>query len=73
MQTGIAIDSSDMDILVSGNFGQTRQDLIDNMQILLDELLKFEAVASHNFIETASVPVIKIDYNLTILEISERH
>jgi hypothetical protein len=40
---------------------------------LLDELLKFDAVVTHNFIDTASVPVIKIDYNLTALEISERH
>jgi len=62
-----------MDILVSGNFGLTRSDLLENMQILLDELLKFDAVASYNFIETASVPVIKIDYNLTALEISDRH
>lgn len=36
MQTGIAIDSSDMDILISGQFGTSRQDLLDNMRVLLD-------------------------------------
>lgn len=73
MQTGIAIDSSDMDILVTGNFGSTRQELIDYMQILLDHLIKFESVHSHTFIETASIPVLKIDYNLTTLEITDKH
>ena len=46
MQTGIAIDSSDMDVLISGQFGTTRQDLLDNMKVLLDELLKVKSVDS---------------------------
>lgn len=73
MQTGIAIDSSDMDILVSGEFGTSRTDLVESMALLRDQLIKHESVHSHNFIDTASVPVLKLDYNITTLEISERH
>jgi hypothetical protein len=36
-----------MDILISGNFGINRMDLIENMKILLEELVKFESVESY--------------------------
>ena len=64
MATGLAIDSSDMDVLVSGVFNQDglidRMNLIEQMKRLHKHLNKLYCLESNSIIETATVPVIKI-------------
>lgn len=64
MATGLAIDSSDMDILVSGIFeGQGHIDrimLIEQMSRLYKQLNQMSSLESVSIIETATVPVIKL-------------
>ena len=67
MATGLAIDSSDMDLLVSGVFDQSngnggvdRYNLVEQMKKLYVELNDLYCLKSNNIIETASVPVIKL-------------
>jgi DNA polymerase sigma len=76
MATGLAIDSSDMDVLVSGAFSTEgpvdRALLIDQMKKLHKQLNSLVCLESNSLIETASVPVIKIvnffnTYYLTLL------
>lgn len=75
MATGLAIDSSDLDILVhdfidsnSPRFQlMTRQQLIDEMQSLHEELMNVYALTQNQLIDTASVPVIKLKIDLVKL------
>jgi len=68
MATGLAIDSSDLDILVSNFIGKNsprfqqlcRQELIVEMQALHQELNSIFALKTNTLIESAKVPVIKI-------------
>lgn len=64
MATGLAIDSSDMDVLVSGVFGSQglidRLTLIEQMKRLHYSMNNLAFIESNSIIETASVPVIKI-------------
>jgi DNA polymerase sigma len=70
MATGLAIDSSDMDILVSGTFNHNhveRLTLIEQMHKLHKTLNKLFCIESNSIIDTATVPVIKVVR--TLLEI----
>ncbi|CDW83969.1 UNKNOWN [Stylonychia lemnae] len=74
MATGLAIDSSDMDVLVSGVFNQEggvidRLNLIEQMKRLHKQLNKLYCLESNSIIETATVPVIKIVRNQTLIKI----
>lgn len=65
MATGLAIDSSDMDVLVSGVFHKDkgvidRFTLIEQMKRLHRQLNQLFCLESNSIIETATVPVIKI-------------
>jgi len=65
MATGLAIDSSDMDVLVSGVFYKDavvidRFTLIEQMKRLHRQLNQLFCIESNSIIETATVPVIKI-------------
>lgn len=80
MATGLAIDSSDLDILVhdfvdqsSPRFHQmSRQELIEEMQVLHLNLNKVNGLKTNNLIESATVPVIKLQMNLVkICEINK--
>ena len=72
MATGLAIDSSDLDILVydfvkkdSPRYHQmSRQDLIEEMQKLHAALNAIVGIKTNTLIEGASVPVIKLQMNL---------
>ena len=68
MATGLAIDSSDMDVLVSGAFSSTgpigRSMLVDQMKNLHKQLTSIYCLESNSLIETATVPVIKIVIDL---------
>ena len=80
MATGLAIDSSDLDILVhdfvdhdSPRFQEmSRQELIDEMQTLHEELMNVHALTENQLIESASVPVIKLKIDLVKLCQRER-
>jgi predicted nucleotidyltransferase len=75
MATGLAIDSSDLDILVSDFIDQTsprfkgltRQELIGEMQMIHQALNDIFALRTNTLIESASVPVIKLQINLVKL------
>lgn len=76
MATGLAIDSSDMDILVQGVFNKPkihcnqpvyveRYEIIEQMKRLFKQLNNLYGLDSIILIETASVPVIKlVSYSL---------
>jgi predicted nucleotidyltransferase len=72
MATGLAIDSSDLDILVrdfidqnSPRFnGLTRLELIEEMQMIHQELNDIYALKQNLLIDSASVPVIKLQIDL---------
>ena len=72
MATGLAIDSSDLDILISDFIDQTsprfnglsRQELIEEMQLIHQELNDIYALKQNNLIDSASVPVIKLQIDL---------
>ena len=77
METGVAIDSSDMDLLVSGVFKST--DNIDRI-LLVSQMTKLHknfnsfskkaGIENNSLIDTATVPVIKLVYysKLTFLD-----
>ena len=75
MATGLAIDSSDLDIIVSDFIGKNsprfqqlcRQELILEMQDLHKELNDIFALKMNTLIESAKVPVIKLQINLVKL------
>ena len=65
MASGLAIDSSDMDILVTGVFPSSykvidRGQIIDQMARLHHQLKNLTCLQANTFIETATVPVIKL-------------
>ena len=71
MATGLAIDSSDMDILVYGVFqkdrgSRSRSYLIDQMRRLHHQINNLSFIESNIMIDSATVPVIKIVSSLTL-------
>ena len=72
MATGLAIDSSDLDIIVhnfinkdSPRFNQlNRHELVQEMQMLHQALNSIFALKTNTLIQTAAVPVIKLEINL---------
>lgn len=78
MATGLAIDSSDLDILVLDYIDQdsprfhflSRNEMIEEMQMLHEALDKVFALKSNVLIQSASVPVIKL--KLSLVELCER-
>ena len=72
MATGLCIDTSDIDLLVSGNFSIIKQQLISQMEEFDFNLHGLEGLQEKEFIATASVPVIKLVFNLSDLQLSEQ-
>ena len=68
MATGLAIDSSDLDILVmnfihpsSPRYHQlSRQDMIEELQLLYQAVGAVQGLQASTLIDSASVPVIKL-------------
>lgn len=68
MATGLAIDSSDLDIIVHGfidpnaprSQNLNREQLIEELQMLHSALEDVNSIKENNLIQTASVPVIKL-------------
>lgn len=75
MATGLAIDSSDLDILVHGFIhpesprfqNLSRDELVYELQMLHSGLSELYAIQSNQLIETASVPLIKLQMNLSAI------
>lgn len=59
LMTGLALESSDMDIAVTGMRIDGREDMIDDLHALADQVQKWTLVKDFKAIETASIPVIK--------------
>ena len=59
LMTGLALETSDMDIAVTGLRIDGREDMIDNLHALSDQVHKWALVKDFKAIETASIPVIK--------------
>jgi DNA polymerase sigma len=65
MASGLAIDSSDVDLAVTGLDFQGNRDLhLREMNQLKQELSIINCVKSINFIDSATIPVIKLSIDL---------
>ena len=65
MAIGLAIDSSDIDLAVIGlNFHGNRDQHILEMSLLKEKLELVKSVESIKFIESATIPVIKLMIDL---------
>ena len=67
--TGLALETSDMDIAVTGLRIDDRMAMIDDLHALEDEIKKWPIVKDLKAIDTASIPVIKA--NLSMKAISK--
>jgi DNA polymerase sigma len=59
LETGIALETSDMDMAVTGLSINDRYEMIDEMHKLSNGLGKWDLVSDLKAIDTASIPVIK--------------
>lgn len=64
LMTGLALESSDMDIAVTGLRIDDREDMIDDLNALGDQVQKWSLIKDYKSIETASIPVIKAHLRL---------
>lgn len=62
--TGLALESSDMDIAVTGLRIDDREDMIDDLKALGTQVQKWSLIKDYNPIVTASIPVIKAHLRL---------
>lgn len=60
LTTGLALESSDMDLAITGLSIDDRYAMIAEMKKLANELSKWESLEEFKFIDTASIPVIKM-------------
>lgn len=65
MASGLAIDSSDVDLAVTGlHFNGNRELHLQEMRQLQDQLEFLHCIQSMKFIESATIPVIKLQIDL---------
>ena len=69
--TGLALESSDMDMVVTGLDIPERQVMIEDIQKLAEALEGWDLIQDMKALETASIPVIKAKINLKILKEKE--
>jgi DNA polymerase sigma len=67
LMTGLALESSDMDMAVTNLFLPDRQKMIDSLDLFADYLQKWDIIKDLNAISTASIPVIKANIDLKLL------
>jgi DNA polymerase sigma len=65
--TGLALESSDMDMAVTNLFLPDREKMIENLDLFAENLRKWEMIQDLNAISTASIPVIKATVDLNQL------
>lgn len=59
LMTGLALETSDMDIAVTGLRIDGREDMIDDLHALAHQVQTWPLIKDFKAIETASIPVIK--------------
>ena len=64
IMTGLALETSDMDIAVTGLRIEDRMAMIDDLHALEDEIKKWPIVKDLKAIDTASIPVIKANLSM---------
>jgi len=65
--SGLALESSDMDMAVTNLFLPDREKMIASLDIFAEGLQKWEVIKNLNAISTASIPVIKANVDLNML------
>ena len=71
LATGLALESSDMDLVITGLRIDGRDDVIQNIMILKSYFNNYECFTNIKAIESASIPVIKLEADLEIVRKSE--
>ena len=69
--TGLALESSDMDMAVTNLCIPDREKMIESLDLFAERLQKWEMIEDLNAISTASVPVIKANVDLNKLKETE--
>ena len=69
--TGLALESSDMDMAVTNLDLPDREKMIESLGVFADCLQKWEMIQDLNAISTASIPVIKAIVDLNQLREKE--
>jgi len=64
LMTGLALESSDMDIAVTGMRIDSRDDMVDDLHALADQVQKWDLIQDFKSHEKASIPVIKAQLSL---------
>ena len=64
LMTGLALETSDMDLAVTGLKIDGREDMIDDLLSLGSQVQKWALIKDYKAIETASIPVIKANVSL---------
>ena len=62
--TGLALESSDMDIAITNLYLPDREKMIECLDIFAEKIKKWEMIQDLNAISTASIPVIKAKIDL---------
>lgn len=64
LMTGLALETSDMDIAVTGLRIDDRMAMIDDLHALEEEIKKWPIIKDLKAIDTASIPVIKANISM---------
>jgi DNA polymerase sigma len=64
LMTGLALETSDMDVAVTGLRIEDRMAMIDDLHALEHEIKKWPIVKDLKAIDTASIPVIKANLSM---------
>jgi len=60
LTTGLALESSDMDLAIQGLYIPDRDDMIEKLKLMAKEIKTWPFIAKMKAIPTASIPVIKV-------------
>ncbi|CAI2378352.1 unnamed protein product [Moneuplotes crassus] len=71
LSTGLALESSDMDLVIIGLKIENRGDIVDHIRILAQYFEESEYFRNINPIEGASIPVIKLEVDLQLIRENE--
>lgn len=69
--TGLALESSDMDMAVTNLILPDREGMIEHLESFADDMKEWNLIENMNAISTASIPVIKATVDLNKLRESE--
>lgn len=69
--TGLALESSDMDMAVTNLILPDREQMIEHLDLFADNMKNWDLIQNLNAISTASIPVIKATVDLNQLRDKE--